>query len=472
MSNANDFVIENGVLTQYSGSDSIIEIPECVTEIGEYVFSEAGKITKVIFPQGLTKIGRESFSKCRKLEEVVFPQSLKEIDSQAFYLCRKLKSVEVPGSCESTGSCAFWGCSGLETLVINEGVKEIGYCSFADCTTLSQIRWPNSLKTIWHEAFSKCKSLTEVVLPAGVEQVYPSAFGDCTSVDKVMVSKAVLDSIDAKWFRSRFNNVDLNFLWLSGKTNFDERVGELCTKSILRKKDEYAAKIIRENGAQAMESYLSLLGKVSVETLDRLITDSSTAGAAEVTAVLLDWKTRTFAPVEIEQATEDIIEKKLGIKAHTVADWRNVFRFSTVEGKVVISAYKGNDTEVTIPAKIGKNDVSGFCLCHYQGRKMMNEDLCGKITRVTIEQGVMRIDDRAFMKCRSLRFLEIPSGVTSIGYWAFFLCEALEELWIPASVTEIHWGAISNCPKLTIHAPAGSTAEAYAKENNIPFVAE
>ena len=58
MSNANDFVIENGVLTQYSGSDSIIEIPECVTEIGEYVFSEAGKITKVVFPQGLVKIGR------------------------------------------------------------------------------------------------------------------------------------------------------------------------------------------------------------------------------------------------------------------------------------------------------------------------------------------------------------------------------------------------------------------------------
>jgi hypothetical protein len=36
----------------------------------------------------------------------------------------------------------------------------------------------------------------------------------------------------------------------------------------------------------------------------------------------------------------------------------------------------------------------------------------------------------------------------------------------------ISYGALDYCPNLTIHAPAGSYAEAYAKENNIPFVAE
>ena len=32
--------------------------------------------------------------------------------------------------------------------------------------------------------------------------------------------------------------------------------------------------------------------------------------------------------------------------------------------------------------------------------------------------------------------------------------------------------AFVDCPNLTIHAPAGSYAEQYAKENHIPFVAE
>ena len=43
----------------------------------------------------------------------------------------------------------------------------------------------------------------------------------------------------------------------------------------------------------------------------------------------------------------------------------------------------------------------------------------------------------------------IPEGVTSIGEKTFF-----------------------GCVDLTIHAPVGSCAEEYAKEYNIPFVAE
>lgn len=33
-----DFIIENGVLTGYTGTDSVVVIPEGVTTIGDYVF--------------------------------------------------------------------------------------------------------------------------------------------------------------------------------------------------------------------------------------------------------------------------------------------------------------------------------------------------------------------------------------------------------------------------------------------------
>ena len=36
----------------------------------------------------------------------------------------------------------------------------------------------------------------------------------------------------------------------------------------------------------------------------------------------------------------------------------------------------------------------------------------------------------------------------------------------------IDYSAFYNCPNLTIHAPAGSYAEQYARDNTIPFVAE
>lgn len=43
------------------------------------------------------------------------------------------------------------------------------------------------------------------------------------------------------------------------------------------------------------------------------------------------------------------------------------------------------------------------------------------------------------------------------------------EVTIPEGVTEIGLQAFGDCENLTIHAPAGSMAEKYAKKNKIPF---
>lgn len=65
----------------------------------------------------------------------------------------------------------------------------------------------------------------------------------------------------------------------------------------------------------------------------------------------------------------------------------------------------------------------------------------------------------------------IPEGVTEIGSWAFSGCTGLTSLNIPESVTWIGDCAFFDCLNLTIHAPAGSKAEKYAKKNNIKFEA-
>jgi hypothetical protein len=50
--------------------------------------------------------------------------------------------------------------------------------------------------------------------------------------------------------------------------------------------------------------------------------------------------------------------------------------------------------------------------------------------------------------------------------------DILKNIFIPSSVTAIGAEAFLGCFNVTIHAPVGSYAEQYAKENNIPFVAE
>ena len=65
----------------------------------------------------------------------------------------------------------------------------------------------------------------------------------------------------------------------------------------------------------------------------------------------------------------------------------------------------------------------------------------------------------------------IPDGVTSICSGAFQNCTGLTGVTIPDSVTSIGWCAFSGCTGLTIHAPSGSAAEEYARNNSIKFEA-
>ena len=91
---------------------------------------------------------------------------------------------------------------------------------------------------------------------------------------------------------------------------------------------------------------------------------------------------------------------------------------------------------------------------------------------VVIPEGVTSIGDEVFCWCMNPTSVVIPAGVTSIGDKTFWNCRDLTSAVIPGSVTHIGKYAFRNCRFLTIHAPAGSYAERYAKENNIPFVAE
>lgn len=82
-----------------------------------------------------------------------------------------------------------------------------------------------------------------------------------------------------------------------------------------------------------------------------------------------------------------------------------------------------------------------------------------------IENGVLKEyvgDDEAVI---------IPEGVVQIGKEAFSGREDIVSVTIPDGVTSIGEKAFSSeC--ITICAPKGSYAETYAKENDIPFVAE
>lgn len=113
----------------------------------------------------------------------------------------------------------------------------------------------------------------------------------------------------------------------------------------------------------------------------------------------------------------------------------------------VLKEYRGNAAEVVIPAGVRRIGKDAFH--HY---------LCRGISKLTLPEGVTRIDDRAFQQLERLETVSLPSTLKKIGEGAFIACTSLREIHIPDGVTELGAEAFSNCEKLVaVHLPADLT---------------
>lgn len=92
-----DFVIENGILTEYHGPGGAVVIPDGVTQLQD-TFRYNDTITSVILPKGLTEISSAAFERCKNLSSVTLPEGLLEIGALAFMDCEKLESIDIPDS--------------------------------------------------------------------------------------------------------------------------------------------------------------------------------------------------------------------------------------------------------------------------------------------------------------------------------------------------------------------------------------
>ena len=296
---------------------------------------------------------------------------------------------------------------------------------------------------------------------------------------KLMVTKKLFDSV--KWesesFRLAVKYADLS---------------KIDQKKALEK--------AVETDSSGMLSLMAEAGWLSQPARrEKLIDLAEKGGHREALAWLLDDKNRSVDAAAEQAKAEAKIKRELAEKPNSTSALKKIWGFKKRDdGSLVITNYKGNETEVTIPAAIGKNEVTaleGTFSAAMSSKQITNSEVRKRITSVIVPEGVTvigaltfdscenltsvslpntleEIGRSAFDGCKGLSDLALPGSVKRIGYCAFSGCEKLKSLTIPESIMEIQDRAFLACPNLTIHAPAGSYAEQYAKENNIPFVAE
>lgn len=95
---------------------------------------------------------------------------------------------------------------------------------------------------------------------------------------------------------------------------------------------------------------------------------------------------------------------------------------------------------------------------------------CRKLASITLPEGLTSIGNYAFNSCVSLASITVPATLTSIDDCAFYNCSSLKKIIILANVISFGDNVFEECSILTIHGRAGSSVEAYATENSIPFI--
>ena len=160
-----------------------IDVPDCVTNIGEYAFSGCSSLEPklLVYDKGTKCYGWIGDKK--KCTDVVIPDGVTSIGNNALDGCSSLANIEIPEGVTSIGYAAFSGCSNLASIDIPEGVTSIGGYAFKGCSSLASIDIPEGVTSIGYAAFSGCSSLASIDIPESVTSIGKYAFYGCTNLD-------------------------------------------------------------------------------------------------------------------------------------------------------------------------------------------------------------------------------------------------------------------------------------------------
>lgn len=117
-------------LVSLHGDEAYVEVPHHCTRICSYAFSNSNANT-VRLPESVTVIEPFAFSNNDHLKKVELPTGLQRIEEGTFLGCDKLTHVHIPGTVKYIGKNAFSGCTSLRRVNIPEGVLVIDEGAFA-----------------------------------------------------------------------------------------------------------------------------------------------------------------------------------------------------------------------------------------------------------------------------------------------------------------------------------------------------
>lgn len=409
--NTDEFVINDGVLEAYLGTDSHVTIPEGISRIGAGAFLNNSSITQVGLPTGLKIIDKRAFFNCANLSgELVFPPGIEEIGDYAYYKCEKLSgSLILPEGVSKIGDDAFGNCIGFDgALILPESLLSIGNRAFSDCRNFKgALSLPQKIIRVGDGVFINCSGfIGDLVIPGEVTFIGNNAFSGCSGFNGELRLSDKVAIIGMSAFSGCSN--------LQGCLTISEQVTNIGESAFYNCKKISEVIFQGQNPPEQGEDYWHddysnfFNGMTTLETV--------------------------WVPKDTYNAYQSAYGKYLPATAR-IKEVGSENEFFIENG--VLRAYLGDATEVTIPE--GVTEVG-------EGAFLNNQT----VTHIVLPESLVKIGDQAFKNCAHLdQTLLLPDKLSEIGEGAYSGCTGLTgDLLIPDSVTKIGMNAFSDCTGL------------------------
>ncbi len=214
------------IITKYVGTSKDVVIPAEIDGLPvvtlaykkdpttkEYVGAFMGSdIRAVIIPDTVTDIAPYTFSDCTALTQVTFgKQSALKTVWQAFDGCTALERIDFSTTdLQVIGMRSFYGCTALEQVIFSDCLLEIDSEAFYGCSALKEVNLPDSLQVLESKAFAYCTSVEYLYIPAGLDVFRNGAIGfhGMAKYGKIVFAEG-RTKIDGNWFFRLASDVEV-----------------------------------------------------------------------------------------------------------------------------------------------------------------------------------------------------------------------------------------------------------------------
>lgn len=394
--------------------------PDGVLYLGNYCIGIKGTLPteNITIMPGTKYICTYAFNACDKLKSIKFPESVVSIGFYAFYGCSYLQNISMNDNISFIGEFAFNRCYSLNGVILPNSLTHLSDNTFPNCTNLSYVTIPNGLKTIGNNVFENCTNLRSLTIPNSVTTIGNTILKGCTKLYSLTIGSGVTSiGYDVA--------SPLKTIWLTdnppiGYTNISSKINYVPN-----------------------EQYSSLPNATIYPNLQRLfLKDGIKYVPTNNTDNICDAIDCSYnSDAEHTILTNNLYLNNTNFTINKIRPYicygNNFIKISKINISDTIPEYSFAYCENIKSTDITAKGIDQYAIYN-----------CSRLDSVSLNEGLLKIDNNAFEGCSKLKNISIPNSVKTLGEYSFSKCTSLKNINLGTGISVIHNYTLKNCTSL------------------------